>query len=38
MFVAVADGFAFGHGASGQDVGIRVQDINAGSYHNVGIF
>ena len=38
MFVAVADGFTFGHGASGQDIGICAQDIDAGSYHTLGIF
>ena len=38
MFVAVADGFTFGHGESGQDVGIRTQDLNAGSYRTLGIF
>ena len=29
MFVAVADGFTFGHGASDQDIGIRAQDIDS---------
>ena len=38
MFVAVADGFTFGHGASGQDVDIRAQDIEAGSYCTLGTF
>ena len=38
MFVTVADGFTFGHGASGQDIGIHAQYIDAGSYRTLGIF